>query len=426
MDIITEQIILPLQQAFDRKTDLPSFFILNQLEPLIYKYMEDNNYNEDLTIKLIPFYNKLVWNEDLPFIHRSFLERIINCDDSFYFMFEYCTDYIAKNFEDIIHTWEKTGRIPPVIRVFWSCGTSARKMKEDLERKLHKMEVNGDSSNFYCQLHAFVSIIDSNTSNNDKHKVELWDLFVKNIRFFDCLYSVMIRRIVGFGFHNFAQIAAYATNCKEDNFASSLQLLYAAFIERREDLIALGTKAEKLDNHLRKIKDLIKITPQKKTLNELCEILFTEDFLTRLNKHRIKSYNELVEEKNSYALELNQIRKAYDEMKKNTEDSFRVMAERLKHSLQQDVIPIDLIEKELVTDSGIGMEVFRHLHTMLAGYEPWTKRAFQIRQKIRAAREKSESQIIFGDYVGSKYVDNEVGYVESGGVGININKDKEQ
>jgi len=73
----------------------------------------------------------------------------------------------------------------------------------------------------------------------------------------------------------------------------------------------------------------------------------------------------------------------------------------------------------------LALRFFESLSNLLASNRAWQKYAPEIHEAILAKQEAEQNQprmSIYGDYVQSKHVEHEVGHVDSGAVGISLNK----
>lgn len=260
-----------------------------------------------------------------------------------------------------------------------------RKMMDD---KLCRMEVEGtrngmkETGYFYCLLHAFTMIMMSEHPIEDK--IRLLELFSQQWAFLRTVYSVMVRRIVSLNYTNFAQLAQYVVGGQQD-FDPYLHLIHAPLKERFEELVEMGTKRESLTRALGKIEKRMNDTRQSPELDELCEVLFPEEFRNMLNQHRLPSYREL-------ECEIDRIRGELVITQETMNRQAKEMATQLSTALKASV-PINVIEQRLlIFPSAIALNVYMSLNTMLQIDAVWNAYSEGILQKI-LAKQQQELQL---------------------------------
>lgn len=263
-----------------------------------------------------------------------------------------------------------------------------QQLRRAMDEKLRRMEVDGtrngmkETGYFYCLLHAFTMIMMSARSVEDK--IRLLSQFAEQWAFLRTVYSVMVRRIVGFNYGNFAQLAQYPVGSQQD-FDPLLHLLYSPLKERFEELVSMGTKRESLTRALDKIEKRMNDTKQSPDLDELCEVLFPEEFLNMLNQHRLPNYHEL-------ECEIDRIRVELDSTQETMNRQAKEMAAQLSTALKASV-PIEVIEQRiLIFPSTTALNVYMPLNTMLQVDAVWQAHSEAILQKI-LAKQQQELQL---------------------------------
>ena len=266
--------------------------------------------------------------------------------------------------------------------------TDWQKLRTLLDEKLRRMEVEGtrngmkETGYFYCLLHAFTMIMMSERSVEDK--VQLLEQFSQQWAFLRTVYSVMVRRIVGLNYTNFAQLAQYVVGGQQD-FDPFLHLFHAPLKERFEELVELGTKRESLTRALDKIEKRMNNTQQSPDLDVLCEVLFPEEFCNMLNMYRLPSYQELESEIDRIRIELDSTHETMNRQAKE-------MAAQLSAALNASV-PIDVIEQRLlIFPSTTALSVYMPLNAMLQVNAVWQAHSEGILQKI-LAKQQQELQL---------------------------------
>ena len=266
--------------------------------------------------------------------------------------------------------------------------TNWQQLRLTMDEKLRRMEVDGtrngmkETGYFYCLLHAFTMIMMSVHSVEDK--IRLLSQFAEQWAFLRTVYSVMVRRIVGLNYTNFAQLAQYTVGGQQD-FDPFLHLFHSPLKERFEELVSMGTKRESLTRAMDKIEKRMNDTQQSPDLDELCEVLFPEEFLNMLNRHRLPSYHELECEIDRIRIELNSTQETMNRQAKE-------MATQLSAALEASV-PIEVIEQRLlIFPSAVALNVYMPLNTMLQVNDVWKTHSEGILQKI-LAKQQQELQL---------------------------------
>lgn len=255
----------------------------------------------------------------------------------------------------------------------WQC------LRSTMDEKLRRMEVDGtrngmkETGYFYCLLHAFTMIMMAEV--DIEKKMKLLEQFSSQWGFLRYMYCVMTRTIIGFAFTNYASVTNNLTNNKE--YEPFYHLYHSPLKERFDELCDKGTKKEKLLKALQKLELCMKQATPSDELDELCEVLFPEEFRDMLNRHRPKSYRELEGE----------ICKIKQEMQGTIEvlnEQINELAAQLSAAVKASV-PIIEIENELMRFPGQqAWPIFMQLNTLLMGNEAWSQAALAIRNKIRA------------------------------------------
>ena len=222
------------------------------------------------------------------------------------------------------------------------------------------------------------------SAHSVEEKIRLLSQFAEQWAFLRTVYSVMVRRIVGLNYTNFAQLAQYTVGGQQD-FDPFLHLFYSPLKERFEELVSMGTKRESLTRALDKIEKRMSDTQQSADLDELCEVLFPEEFRNMLNQHRIPSYHEL-------ECEIDRIRVELDSTQETMNRQAKEMAAQLSAALKASV-PIEVIEQRiLIFPSAVALNVYMPLNTMLQVDAVWKAHSEGILQKI-LAKQQQELQL---------------------------------
>ena len=152
-------------------------------------------------------------------------------------------------------------------------------------------------------------------------------------------------------------------------------LFYAVFVERADEFIKRKTDRKKMEEHLKKIVDVMDTTPQSDDLDALCNLLFPEELNEYLAKHRPKDARQLRKE-------IAQLREELGETTRQMNQQVQAMADKMK-ALVEASVPIEEIEQELLLlDYNEAMGVFRQLNTLLLNNKAWVNNAGSIRNRI--------------------------------------------
>lgn len=265
--------------------------------------------------------------------------------------------------------------------------TNWQEIRNAMDEKLRRMEIEGtrngmkETGHFYCLLHAFTMIMMSNGSAEEK--MQMLESFSQQWAFLRTIYSVMVRRIVGFNYTNFSQLAHYTVGSQQD-FDPFLHLFHAPLKERFEELVALGTKRESLERALEKIELRMQQTLPSHDLDALCEVLFPDEFCNMLNQHRLPSYHEL-------ECEIDRIKLELDDTHQTMNRQAQEMATQL--AALRASVPIDVIEKRLlIFPSAVALNIYMQLNAMLQIDAAWQDHSESILQKI-LTKQQHELQI---------------------------------
>lgn len=250
------------------------------------------------------------------------------------------------------------------------CLVESDAIRQELIRE--RIEGNAYSREIYCIMHAFITIWHEEGVTL-KQKIKLFHLLSQHWNFIRALYSVMLQRVVGYGF---TEIAAVAHCVKKDTrHHPYLHLFYFAAMEHKERIIHSGTKRDKLDNALTALREIVTRTSPSEELDELCRILFSDKLKEYLDKHRLKSYQELENEVNTLRSNL----------EKNANEMQNLIDKQVK-MLSATSIPIEVISDELRNLSerfpGMAYEVYEKLNALLIKNEAWANHSAGIRDMI--------------------------------------------
>lgn len=338
---------------------------------------------QDVHVLMQEFYEGYLWGRMESRNAWFFIDFVAQRDED---MGSWATGRI--NLMEFAERWIELGDSPRLMSLLTQLGRTGYKtdweaLRTTLDEKLRRMEVDGtrngmkETGYFYCLLHAFTMIMMS--AHTREEKAALLELFDDNWGFLRYMYSVMTRTIIGFRFANFASLTNCLTNDKE--FEPYYHLYHSPLKERFNELCAKGTKKEKLEKAFQKLEQRMKQTSPSDELDGLCEVLFPEDFRELLNRHRLKSYQELEGEIVHIKEEMNV---TVDALNRQVRD----LAERLSAAVKASV-PIKEIEDELMRfQSREALAIYMQLNILLIGNTAWQARTLSIRDMILAKQQK--------------------------------------
>lgn len=256
--------------------------------------------------------------------------------------------------------------------------------EDTINEEIEKLEVNGDSvrGELLCIMSAYLMI--EHTDLSESHKDFLEKQLDKNWSYLTHVYSFMVRRIVGSNFKGFLQIinnVAISPSCH-----SYVHIFHKVVLMRRDEFFDTSKKKEKLAKHMARLEDIMKTTPQKDDLDELCNIIFGADF-EEMMKNRFMSYDELNEKANQLQ---DSVEKLATEMKKVTEQFAEAVESR---------VSVEVIEKQLLRMApSMASTIFGNLCFILAKDPAWIKIQAELSEKIIQKSEPEPSVINCGAY----------------------------
>lgn len=338
---------------------------------------------QDLHTAMQEFYEGYLWKSMESYAAWSFIDFVAQRDDALGAWATGRIDLLA-----LAERWIELGeskRFSALLTRLGETGyeTDWEAMRTTLDEKLRRMEVEGtrngmkETGYFFCLLHAFTMMMMSALPMAEK--MALLKQFSDNWDFLRYMYSVMTRTIIGFGFANFAQLTNCLTNAK--SLEPYYHLYHSPLKERFNELCDKGTKKEKLQKAFQKLEQHMEQVTPSDELNKLCEVLFPEDFREMLNRHRLKSYQELEGEIAHIKEEMNA---TVDALKGQAKE----LAERLRTAVEASV-PVKEIENELLKFPSVGaLQIFMQLNTLLVNNKAWMSQSGSIRDKILAKQQQ--------------------------------------
>ena len=376
------QYIFVLLREEIEKPNSVQFFEWTQMKQDVEALIKQGHM-ENLHKQMQEFYDDYLWRRVESVAAWDFIDFVAQRDELFG---AWATGRV--DLMELVECWMDKGNTRKMLALLTQLGLTGYKtdwenLRAKLDEKLRRMEVDGtrngmkETGYFYCLLHAFTMIMMS--AHTKEEKTELLKLFDGNWDFLRYMYSVMTRVIIGFKFPNFASLTNCLTNNKE--FKPFYHLYHSVLKERFNELCAKGTKKDKLEKAFQKLEQDMKQTTPSNELDELCEVLFPEDFRELLNRHRLKSYQELEGEIVHIKEEMNV---TVDALNRQVRD----LAERLSAAVKASV-PIKEIEDELMRfQSREALAIYMQLNLLLIGNTAWQARTLSIRDMILAKQQK--------------------------------------
>ena len=341
---------------------------------------------DELGDAMLPFYKKYFYADPsiLGYGKGDIREVICYCMKSDYSLFSWVEE--EQNLLDSASCWAEHQKkqcqshnadaflklLKSMTEIFYGykCIDETDSIRKELIRE--RIEGNAYSREIYCIMHAFITIWHEE-HNTNYQKIRLFNLLSRHWNFIRAIYSAMLQRVVGYGF---SEIAAVAHCVKNDTrHRPHLHLFYSAVMEHKERIIRSGTKRDKLDNALEALRELVTSTTPSDELDELCNILFSDKMKEYLDKHRLKSYRELV----------NEVHTLRSNLEKNANE-MQSLIDKQVEMLSETSIPIEVIYDELKNLSerfpGMAYEVYEKLNALLIKNEAWAKNSAKIRDMI--------------------------------------------
>ena len=380
------QIFAMLQQEIE-KPDSTEWFTWKYLKQDVEK-MLGQGLAQELHEQMQRFYHCYLWRDLDSNSGWRFMDFVAEKD---VFLGQWATGEI--DLMKLTERWIALGDSRTLLTLLTRLGqtgyeTNWQQLRLTMDEKLRRMEVDGtrngmkETGYFYCLLHAFTMIMMSAHSVEDK--IRLLSQFAEQWAFLRTVYSVMVRRIVGLNYTNFAQLAQYTVGGQQD-FDPFLHLFHSPLKERFEELVSMGTKRESLTRAMDKIEKRMNDTQQSPDLDELCEVLFPEEFLNMLNRHRLPSYHELECE---IGIIKNEMHTTIEALNRQVGE----LAAKLSAAVEASV-PINEIEDELMRfQSREALAIYMQLNMLLIGNLAWQAHTLSIRNKI-LAKQQQELQL---------------------------------
>lgn len=255
--------------------------------------------------------------------------------------------------------------------------------KQHIEEEIERLAVQDERKRgeLYCVMQAYYFIA-VNESLSDRERIQMYELLQEHWRYLVNVYSVMVKRIVGSGFKTFSQLVNNVNIMPSSH--PYIHLFYNAVLSRKDDIFPTDKDKNKAEKHLSRMENIMEETPQDTLLDNLCKILFGEEFEEILSRKKPLSYDEIKHQL-----------KEYRDTLQNMEQSWLLVVNQLKEAVEASV-SISTIEKELLKmEPNIALGIFSQLNMLLTGEEVWINNANSIKQKILEKRNIDVENAIF-------------------------------
>jgi len=288
--------------------------------------------------------------------------------------------------------WEK--QFLEVLKTFDYASPDAdwKSIEQNVNGEIGKLKVYGNEikCGYLALLHGYIKIREKFDTTNIQGMEEDIQLLFVYWDFLKLLYSVFIGRMCDNRHRDFAAIANNMRQRREKEF---VHIYIAALSERIPYLCNNDQERTNIDKHLKELKEIEKVTPQEYTLDDLCTILF-DDLKNFLDKHRIKSYEEI-------ASELEGMKAKVDMMNEQVHQMAQSMADAVNGTIAIDVIKTELLR----LTPGSAYDVFQQLNALLIDNKAWVEQASQIKNEIIEKQNKQNLKtVIIKEHKGDIHV----------------------
>lgn len=246
--------------------------------------------------------------------------------------------------------------------------------KQRIEDEIERLAVQDERKRgeLFCVMQAYYSIA-VNELLSDKERMQMYELLQENWQYLVNVYSVMVKRIVGSGFKTFSQLVNNVNIMQSCH--PYIHLFYNAVLLRQDDIFPTDKDKDKAVKNLTRMEDIMKETPKDIMLDDLCKVLFGDEFEEVMARKKQLSYDEMKQQL-----------KEYRDTMQMMERNWIMVVNQLKAAVEASV-PISVIEKELLKmEPNIALGIFSQLNMLLTGEEVWTNSANDIKQKILEKR----------------------------------------
>ncbi len=246
--------------------------------------------------------------------------------------------------------------------------------KAYIDDEIERLAVQDDRKRgeLFCIIQAYYSIA-TKEGLTDEERMQMYDLLRENWKFLVNVYSVMVKRIVGSGFKVYSQLV------NNINISTSyhpyIHLFYNALLLRQDDIFPTDKDKDKAVKNLTRMEDIMKETPKDTLLDDLCKVMFGEEFEEVIARKKQLTYDEMKQQL-----------KEYRDTMQMMQHNWQMVVNQLKAAVEAS-IPISVIEKELLKmEPNIALGIFSELNMLLTGVEVWTSNANEIKQKLLEKR----------------------------------------
>lgn len=254
-----------------------------------------------------------------------------------------------------------------------------------IEDEIERLAVQDERKRgeLFCAMQAYYSIA-VNKSLSDNERMQMYEQLEEHWQYLVNVYSVMVKRIVGSGFKTFSQLVNNVNIMQSCH--PFIHLFYNAVLLRQDDIFPTDKDKDKAVKNLTRMENIMKETSKDTKLDNLCKVLFGDEFEEVMARKKQLSYDEMKQQL-----------KEYRETMQMMEHNWMLVVSRLKDAVEASV-PISVIEKELLKmEPNIALGIFSQLNMLLTAEEVWKTSANEIKQKILEKRnfniEKANIQV---------------------------------
>ena len=241
--------------------------------------------------------------------------------------------------------------------------------RQQVEKELYRGE-------YLCILHAYMMIEGADITDEQKDDME--ELVRRNWSFLRNVYSIMVGSVIGTKQKTFTSVCNNVKMLVDAH--PYLHLFMGAIVAREESIMPNDKERQKMDKHFMYLEDIITQTPQEDTLDELCKILFGEEFEKALAKKQYASYREL----EGLVLHWQKMATEMGEQLKEIEP-LKAMCQSMMEALK-NAIPIEEICNAILgfDDPKVSEFVFYKLDWDLEDNAAWASKRKEMKHLIKA------------------------------------------
>ncbi|MBQ6747440.1 MAG: hypothetical protein IJR07_10405 [Bacteroidaceae bacterium] len=252
------------------------------------------------------------------------------------------------------------------------------------------LQYNRFCTEYYCFLIGTLMIAENSTSSFifdsriNKLKKEWYQ--------FSWMYGMAIGRLTGTGYNNFTAVVKQAGQNRRMHYLH----LYLPLVENNIDKICRYNNAEnkyRLQEAIRKMRDVEALHEQKTDLDDLYHILFPKHFVYAMSSSRpAATIAGLKEEVAAKEMRIKELENAVDDLTNRYNKVLGQLAEAVK-DLEADKITSDDLEAAFLRfPAELALTFFGNMSTLFALNPTWQKYAPQIQSKILAKQKEQQDK----------------------------------